>query len=73
MEGVLENVTALNQDLCTFIEEGQGFTLGTTTLTLDKYMTIDGQDYYGASCHRTVISSVNILPYMHLNPVTSYA
>ena len=50
VEGSLDNVTVMTQDLCTWISEGQSYTLGSTTLTLDSYMTVDGQQYYGVSC-----------------------
>ena len=55
MEGSLADVKAMTGDLCTDIKNGKSFTLGSTTLTLDTFMTVDGQDYYGVSCGASVI------------------
>ena len=55
VEGASLNVTTLSEDLCTSIKEGQSYTIGSTTYTLDPYMTVDGQDYYGTNCGAGVI------------------
>ena len=55
VEGATLNVTAMSEDLCTSIKEGQSYTVGSTTFTLDPYMTVDGQDYYGTACGATVL------------------
>ena len=55
VEGSTDSVTLMQQDLCTAISEGQSYTLGSTTLTLDGYMTVDGQPYYGVSCAAEVL------------------
>ena len=55
VEGGSINVTTLSEDLCTSIKEGQSYTIGSTTYTLDPYMTVDGQDYYGNNCGAGVI------------------
>ena len=56
VEGSTDSVTLMQQDLCTAISEGQSYSLGSTTLTLDGYMTVDGQPYYGVSCAAEVWS-----------------
>ena len=50
VEGSLGNVTALKQYLCDDITDQHSYSLGSTTLALDQYMTVDGQEYYEAFC-----------------------
>ncbi|XP_053409194.1 fibrocystin-L-like isoform X2 [Mercenaria mercenaria] len=49
VEGQSLNVTSTKQEICKEISSGMQITIGGTALTLDKYMTVDGTDYY-ATC-----------------------
>ena len=49
-EGSLGNITALKHDICGVIWDKQTYTLGSTTLTLDNYLEVDGQEYFDTLC-----------------------
>ena len=53
-EGSADNVTAMTKALCSSIADGRSYKLGSTTLTLDHYLTVDGQQQYGVICARQV-------------------
>ena len=53
-EGSADNVTAMTKALCSSIDDGRSYKLGSTTLTLDHYLTVDGQQQFGVICARQV-------------------
>ena len=56
-EGSLGNITALKQDICGVIRDKQSYTVGSTTLTLDGFLEVDGQEYFETLC---VVSVRNV-------------
>ena len=55
MEGSADNVTAMIHELCSSVADGRSYSLGANTLILDQYLTVDGQQYYGVFCAKSVI------------------